>query len=121
LIPTPDRLNHLHRWDAPAAPINDDVCRRQLQEAEREIGAYFRAVAELFGAGAAARAAECWIDLLETTDLPVFDGLRNWREITVLAASRLAMEEEMREGSAMQRTNNESPAGEVRHNGQRRA
>jgi hypothetical protein len=121
VISTPQQSHPPQRCDASVALSYDDVCRRQLREAERELGAYFTAVAELFGAEAAAHAAECWIELLETTNLPAFDGRLNWREITILAASRLAIEEQTSWCPVMQRTDNEAPTGKGHHNDQCRA
>jgi len=117
----PHQSHPVQRRDASVALSYDDGCRRQLRDAERELGAYFAAVAELFGAEAAAHAAECWIALLETTNLPVFDGRLSWREITILAASRLAIEEQTSWCSVMQRSDNEAPTGKGHHNDQHRA
>jgi len=107
----PHKLHPLQRRDASVALSYDDGCRRQLRDAERELGAYFVAVAELFGAEAAAHAAECWIELLETTNLPLLDGRLSWREVTILAASRLAIEEQTSWCSVMQLSDNEAPTG----------
>ena len=107
----PHKLHPLQRRDASVALSYDDGCRRQLRDAERELGAYFVAVAELFGAEAAAHAAECWIELLETTNLPLLDGRLSRREVTILSASRLAIEEQTSWCSVMQLSDNEAPTG----------
>jgi hypothetical protein len=58
--------------------------------AERELGAFIRAVAELFGPEQARLAAEDWVDELELMDaLPGSTG-RDWGSVTVAAAARLA-------------------------------
>ena len=58
--------------------------------AERELGAFIRAVTELFGSEQARLAAEDWLDelvLMET--LPGLTS-RDWRSITIAASARLA-------------------------------
>ena len=58
--------------------------------AERELGAFIRAVTELFGSEQARLAAEDWLDelvLMET--LPGLTS-RDWRLITIAASARLA-------------------------------
>ena len=121
MISTPQQSHLPRRWDDSVAPNQDDVCRRQLAEAERETGAYCTAVAELFGEAAAAKAAECWIELVEAKDLPAFDDHRNWREITILAASRLAIETQTSAPAVTRRTYHEAPTGKAHHNDQCRA
>lgn len=57
--------------------------------AERELGAFFSAVKNSFGAKQAELAAEDWLQELEATSaLP--DAIREWRLITINAARRLA-------------------------------
>jgi hypothetical protein len=59
--------------------------------AERELGAFFSAVSELFGSEQARLAVEDWLDelaLMET--LPGLTG-RDWRSITIAASARLAI------------------------------
>jgi hypothetical protein len=57
--------------------------------AERELGAFMRAVSELFGTEQAQRAAEDWLDELERRDtLP--ETRRDFGAITIAAAVRLA-------------------------------
>lgn len=58
--------------------------------AERELAAFFTAVAELFGSEQARLSLEDWLEELQSLDrLP---GLRNcdWRQVTVAVLSRLA-------------------------------
>jgi hypothetical protein len=64
-------------------------CRDFVSMAERELSAFFRAVAELFGSEQAARSAEDWlIELSESKDLP--SSICEWRAITAKASGRLA-------------------------------
>jgi hypothetical protein len=57
--------------------------------AERELGAFIRAVTELFGPEHATLAAEDWVDELESMDaLP--GSTRDWGSITIAASARLA-------------------------------
>jgi hypothetical protein len=58
--------------------------------AERELGAFIRAVTELFGPEQARFAAEYWIDELELTDALPGPTRRDWGAITVAASARLA-------------------------------
>jgi hypothetical protein len=58
--------------------------------AERELGAFIRAVAELFGPEQVRLAAEDWVDELELMDaLPGSTG-RDWGSVTVAASDLLA-------------------------------
>src|ERR1700722_20573437 len=58
--------------------------------AERELGAFIRAVTELFGPEQARLAAEDWVDELELMDaLPGPVG-RDWRSVTIAASVQLA-------------------------------
>jgi hypothetical protein len=58
--------------------------------AERELGAFIRAVTELFGPEQARFAAEYWIDELESMDALPGPTRRDWGAITVAASARLA-------------------------------
>jgi hypothetical protein len=58
------------------------------KSAERELGAFLAAVAELFGSDTARQAAEDWLDELESQQ--TFPVNLNWRPITFGAATRLA-------------------------------
>lgn len=60
-----------------------------MKMAERELAAFFNAVKELFGAKQAEISVSDWLAELETADpLPV--AIREWRLITIKAATRLA-------------------------------
>ncbi len=62
-----------------------------MASAERELGAFVKAVTDSFGPEKAGRAAEDWLEELETMALP--DELTSclWRAITISAAARLAV------------------------------
>jgi hypothetical protein len=64
-------------------------CAEFMTIAERELGAFFSAVTELFGSEQAEHSAEDWLDELEATNcLPA--STREWRLITAKVATRLA-------------------------------
>jgi len=67
-------------------------CERQVAEAEKEMGAFVLAVGRVWGPAAAARAAEYWVELAEGASPLSVDGRPNWRQLTVLASSRLAVD-----------------------------
>jgi hypothetical protein len=68
---------------------NYDPCADMTKLAERELGAFFNAVKQLFGAKQAQLAANDWLEELETANtLPV--AIREWRLVTINAARRLA-------------------------------
>jgi hypothetical protein len=59
--------------------------------AEQELGAFIRAVTELFGPELARLAAEDWVDELELMDaLPESTSRHDWGSVTISAAARLA-------------------------------
>ena len=60
-----------------------------MASAERELGAFMKAVSELFGTEHARRAADDWLDELERLDTLPETG-RDFRAITIAAAVRLA-------------------------------
>ena len=72
----------------------EDVTRKIdeliLTAAERELGAFMNAVAELYGPAQATIAAEDWIYELESTDEPLGSTSGESRGITVRAAARFA-------------------------------
>ncbi len=60
-----------------------------MASAERELGAFMRAVSEMFGAEHARRAADDWLDEFERMDtLP--ETRRYFGSVTIAAAARLA-------------------------------
>ena len=67
------------------------ICARLLTMAERELGAFVSAVAELFGPEQARLAAEDWLEeLMLMEELPGSTS-HDWRRITVAVSARLAV------------------------------
>jgi hypothetical protein len=62
-----------------------------LPDAEKELAAYAHAVLELFGSEQAQQSVEDWIRELELMELPVEGAIPDWRRLTIVAASRLAV------------------------------
>jgi hypothetical protein len=58
--------------------------------AERELGAFIRAVTELFGPEQARLAADDWINELESMDDLPGPNKRDWGSVTVAALAQLA-------------------------------
>ena len=58
--------------------------------AEQELGAFIRAVTELFGPEQARFAAEDWVDELELMDALPGSTRHDWGSVTISAAARLA-------------------------------
>jgi hypothetical protein len=56
----------------------------------RGLGAFMRAVTELFGPEQARVAAEDWVDELEFVDILPEPAGRDWRSVAIAAAARLA-------------------------------
>jgi hypothetical protein len=68
---------------------SDPGCADFMVMADRELSAFFNAVAELFGPGQAELSAEDWLrELIEIDHLPA--STREWRLITAKASTRLA-------------------------------
>ena len=64
-------------------------CADLMTMAERELSAFFNAVAQLFGPEQAKLSAEDWLrELIETDGLPA--STREWRLITARVSTRLA-------------------------------
>jgi alkylhydroperoxidase/carboxymuconolactone decarboxylase family protein YurZ len=60
-----------------------------IRLAERELAAFIRVVTDLFGPEQAQQSAEDWLrELVARDDLP--DSSREWRTLTIAAATRLA-------------------------------
>jgi hypothetical protein len=79
----PIRLNE---WKNSHSPADADL----MVIAERELGAFIRAVTELFGPEQARLAADAWVDELELMDVLPGPTRRNWGEVTVAASAQLA-------------------------------
>jgi hypothetical protein len=76
----------LHEWKESNSPADVDL----MVIAERELGAFIRAVTELFGPGQARLAAEDWVDELELMDALPGPTRRDWGSVTIAAAAQLA-------------------------------
>ena len=78
-IPVYDWKNSLSAADADLMAI-----------AEREFGAFIRAVTDLFGPEQARLAAEDWVDELELMDALPGPTRRAWGAVTIAASAQLA-------------------------------
>ena len=76
----------LYEWKNSHSPADADL----IVLAERELGAFIRAVTELFGAEQARLAAEDWVDELELMAALPGPTRRDWRSVTVAASAQLA-------------------------------
>jgi hypothetical protein len=61
-----------------------------VMTAERELAAFYEAVLRRYGPKEGRKAAQDWIEELETLDWPVDGGLPDWRHVTIVAADCLA-------------------------------
>ena len=61
-----------------------------MSMAERELGAFMTAVAELYGPAEGRISAKDWLDELDSMDRVPGATAREWRLITIAAAARLA-------------------------------
>jgi hypothetical protein len=75
-----------NEWTNNHGPADADL----MVIAERELGAFIRAVTELFGPEPARLAAEYWVDELELMDVLPGPTRRDWGEVTVAASAQLA-------------------------------
>ena len=64
-------------------------CASAAKMAERELSAFFGAVTELFGRDEAQLSAEDWLEEMNDIE-PLPSSIRDWRTITIKAATRLA-------------------------------
>jgi hypothetical protein len=79
-------MNSLARYEPSKNP---NPCPDLMMMAERELSAFFNAIAQLFGPEQAELSAETWLqELIETDGLPT--SAREWRLITAKASTRLA-------------------------------
>ncbi len=65
-------------------------CADLITMAERELGAFFTAVTELFGSEQARLSAKDWLDELELMDSLPGSASRDWLRVTLAASARLA-------------------------------
>jgi hypothetical protein len=61
-----------------------------LLTAERELTAFYTAVARRYGPGEARRAAYDWIEEMETMNWPPDGAVPNWRHVSIVAANCLS-------------------------------
>jgi hypothetical protein len=61
-----------------------------MTTAETELGAFYEAVCRRYGLKEAKKAAQDWIEELETMDWPVDWAIPNWRHVTIAATDCLA-------------------------------
>jgi hypothetical protein len=76
----------LYEWGNSHSPADADL----MVIAKRELGAFIRAVTELFGPEQARLAAEDWVDELELMDALPGPARRDWGSVTVAASAQLA-------------------------------
>jgi hypothetical protein len=69
---------------------HESNCSGRISFAERELGAFLRAVTELYGPEEGRISAEDWLDELESMDGVPGPTTREWRLVTIAAAARLA-------------------------------
>jgi hypothetical protein len=63
---------------------------RLLPRAEKELGAFARAVSKLFGSAHVGQSIEDWVEEFESIDWPAGAAIPDWRRVTIVAAARLA-------------------------------
>ena len=61
-----------------------------LLTAEKELGAFYGAIAGRYGSDEARKAARDWIEEVETMDWPMAGTIPNWRHVSIVAADCLA-------------------------------
>jgi len=71
-------------------PCRSNLSGNSADEYLKGVGAFMRAVTELFGPEQARVAAEDWVDELEFVDILPEPAGRDWRSVTIAAAARLA-------------------------------
>jgi hypothetical protein len=76
----------VHAQQAPVERVAE-----LMTTAETELAAFYEAVFRRYGLKEARKAAQDWIEKLETMDWPADWALPNWRHVTIAAADRLAL------------------------------
>src|SRR5260370_31360294 len=76
----------VHEWKNSHSPADANL----MVMAVRELGAFIRAVTELFGPEQARLAADAWVNELKLMDVLPGPTRRNWGEVTVAASAQLA-------------------------------
>jgi hypothetical protein len=75
----------VHAQQAPVERVAE-----LMTTAETELAAFYEAVFRRYGLKQAKKAAQDWIEKLETMDWPADWALPNWRRVTIVAAECLA-------------------------------
>jgi hypothetical protein len=75
----------VHAQQAPVERVAE-----LMTTAETELAAFYEAVFRRYGLTKARKAAQDWIEELETMDWPADWALPNWRHVTIVAADCLA-------------------------------
>jgi hypothetical protein len=75
----------VHTQQAPVERV-----AKLMMTAESELAAFYEAVFRRYGSKEANKAAQDWIEELETMDWPADYALPNWRHVTIAAADCLA-------------------------------
>lgn len=73
-----------------------EISDRLLPRAEKELGAFARAVNKLFGSAHAGQSIEDWMEEFESIDWPGGSTIPDWRRVTIAAAARLASRVEIK-------------------------
>ena len=69
---------------------------RLLPRAEKELGAFARAVNKLFSSAHVGQSIEDWVEEFESIDWPAGGTIPDWRRVTIVAAARLASRVEIK-------------------------
>ena len=75
----------VHAQQAPVERVAE-----LMTTAEMELAAFYAAVFRQYGLKEAKKAAQDWIEELETMDWPADRTLTNWHQVTIVAADCLA-------------------------------
>jgi hypothetical protein len=75
----------VHAQQAPVERVAE-----LMTTAEAELAAFYEAVFRRYGLKEAKKAAQDWIEELETMDWPADWALPNWHRVTIVAADCLA-------------------------------
>ena len=70
--------------------FSTSIYEDQTHLAERELSAFTKTVAELFGPEQVRASAEYWLDEAELMDTPPRSTARDWGAVTIAASARLA-------------------------------
>ena len=84
----------IYQEKATSADETTDDCvgfsDRLLPRAEKELGAFARAVNRLFCSAHVRQSIENWVEEFESMDWPAGAAIPDWRRVTIMAAARLA-------------------------------